>query len=629
MAPSADHPRPLALNVVNPSLQQPRVASLAIGLSVSAWPLLRQLHQSGQAQRIGLTPSAAAAVIEPPDDLLIAPASELLAEQWRSGSCLVVIGALGAVVRLIASSLNHKQTDPAVVVMDAGGKQIVPLIGSHAAGAEQLARELAATLGGQIVLTGDAASQQRLALDAFGEDWGWRRGGKPQDWHDLMVCQANTSALHAVQEGGLNLWRKSAAGLALEIVDSVNQPPTLSIGPRISRARCRWHPATLWIGVGCERHTSHALLERAVHQVLEVAGLALEAVAGLSSIEAKGDEPALLRMQAQHNWPLRLQSAAALDDVQVPTPSTVVKTEMGTASVAEASALLAAGAGGQLLVTKRIIRAAQGEQGAVTVAIAEAVQASAPQRGELHLIGSGPGALQLLTGDARHALSRCIVWVGYGMYLDLLEPLRRCDQVRLDGQLTLERDRCRQALEMARQGIRVALVSSGDSGIYGMAGLALELWMELPELDRPQFEVHPGISAVQVAAARAGAPIMHDFCTISLSDRLTPWEVIERRIRAAAAGDFVVALYNPRSKGRDWQLQKAKEILLDARPLTTPVVMARQLGRGEERVSLHELATLQPEQVDMLTVLIIGNSSSRLLDGRMVTPRGYPGAALS
>ena len=122
---------------------------------------------------------------------------------------------------------------------------------------------------------------------------------------------------------------------------------------------------------------------------------------------------------------------------------------------------------------------------------------------------------------------------------------------------------------------------------------------------------------------------MHDFCTISLSDRLTPWEVIERRIRAAAAGDFVVALYNPRSKGRDWQLQKAKEILLEARPLTTPVVMARQLGRGEERVSLHELATLQPEQVDMLTVLIIGNSSSRLLDGRMVTPRGYPGAALS
>ena len=121
---------------------------------------------------------------------------------------------------------------------------------------------------------------------------------------------------------------------------------------------------------------------------------------------------------------------------------------------------------------------------------------------------------------------------------------------------------------------------------------------------------------------------MHDFCTVSLSDRLTPWEVIERRLNAAAAGDFVVALYNPRSKGRDWQLQRSIEILLTGRPGTTPVVMARQLGRKEETVSLLKLASLKPEEVDMLTVLVIGNSSSRVMGGRMVTPRGYPGAAL-
>ena len=193
---------------------------------------------------------------------------------------------------------------------------------------------------------------------------------------------------------------------------------------------------------------------------------------------------------------------------------------------------------------KRIFHAEGGEQGAVTVAIAEAVHPLAPKKGELHLIGSGPGSLQLLTADAREALSRCILWVGYGLYLDLLEPLRRCDQVRLDGQLTRERDRCWQALDLARQGARVALISSGDSGIYGMAGLALELWMDLPETERPRFQVHPGLSALQLAAARAGAPLMHDFCTISLSDRLTPWRVIERRIEAAACGDFVVAIYN-------------------------------------------------------------------------------------
>ena len=197
----------------------------------------------------------------------------------------------------------------------------------------------------------------------------------------------------------------------------------------------------------------------------------------------------------------------------------------------------------------------------------------------------------------------------------------------LDGPLDLAR--CAEALDLASQGLRVALVSSGDSGIYGMAGLALEQWLSRPPLDRPSFQVHPGISALQLAAARAGAPLMHDFCTISLSDRLTPWEVIERRLRAAAAGDFVVALYNPRSQGRDWQLGKARQLLLEGRPATTPVALARQLGRSGETLQLVTLANLPVEQVDMLTLVLIGNSSSRIEAGRMVTPRGYPGSSLA
>jgi cobalt-precorrin 5A hydrolase/precorrin-3B C17-methyltransferase len=244
-------------------------------------------------------------------------------------------------------------------------------------------------------------------------------------------------------------------------------------------------------------------------------------------------------------------------------------------------------------------------------------------------VGSGPGQLDLLSGDARRALANASVWVGYGLYLDLLEPLRRPDQLRREGRLTEERARCAEALNLASQGLNVALISSGDSGIYGMAGLALELWLQRPEAERPAFAVHPGISALQLAAARAGAPLMHDFCTISLSDRLTPWEVIERRLRAAAAGDFVVALYNPRSRDRDWQLGRARELLLEGRPATTPVAIARQLGRSGEAVSLHQLGELPLEQVDMLTLVLVGNSSSRIQDGRMVTPRGYPGAELA
>jgi len=244
-------------------------------------------------------------------------------------------------------------------------------------------------------------------------------------------------------------------------------------------------------------------------------------------------------------------------------------------------------------------------------------------------VGSGPGRLDLLSGDARQALALASVWVGYGPYLDLLEPLRRPDQLRRDGRLTEERARCAEALDLATQGLRVALVSSGDSGIYGMAGLALEQWLARDPIDRPGFQVHPGISALQLAAARAGAPLMHDFCTISLSDRLTPWEVIERRLRAAAAGDFVVALYNPRSLGRDWQLERARTLLLEGRPARTPVALARQLGRHGETVELHTLSTLPVDRVDMLTLVLIGNSTSRVQDGRMVTPRGYPGASLA
>jgi cobalt-precorrin 5A hydrolase/precorrin-3B C17-methyltransferase len=224
-------------------------------------------------------------------------------------------------------------------------------------------------------------------------------------------------------------------------------------------------------------------------------------------------------------------------------------------------------------------------------------------------------------------LAQCGVWVGYAPYLDLLEPLRRPDQLRVDGRLTEELGRCVEALALAREGLSVALISSGDSGIYGMAGLALELWWALPELDRPPFEVHPGVSALQMAAARVGAPLMHDFCTISLSDRLTPWPLIERRLQAAAEGDFVVALYNPRSHDRSWQLERARELLLAHRPPTTPVLLARQLSRSGESCVIHTLATFPCEEVDMVTLVLVGNSQTRQFDGRMLTPRGYlPGA---
>tara|TARA_Y100001968_G_C19328974_1_gene703286 strand:- start:685 stop:1239 length:555 start_codon:yes stop_codon:yes gene_type:complete len=180
-----------------------------------------------------------------------------------------------------------------------------------------------------------------------------------------------------------------------------------------------------------------------------------------------------------------------------------------------------------------------------------------------------------------------------------------------------------QALELAKQGIKVAIVSSGESGIYGMAGLALELLLKQEKNDRPKFEVHPGISAFQMASAKLGAPLMNDFCAISLSDLLTPWEKIEERLNFAAAGDFVVAIYNPRSKERNWQLQRAIEIFLEKRLASTPIALARQLGRKDEHTEIFKLDSFPVQKVDMLSVLVIGNSKSLVKDGFFVTPRGY------
>ena len=553
---------------------------------------------------------------------------DCLLREWSSASAFVVVGACGLVTRLIAPLLSGKDRDPAVVVVDPEGRFAIPLLGGHAAGAEQLSQRVAASLGGQAVLTGATAAMGRLNLDSFGQAWGWRRG--QGDWSGLMQAAARDSAPLLVEaRHGSRRWLDLPAAAGLQTAPANATATPAMVVDIHSGDGCRWHPPSLWLGLGCERHTSLSLLERLVDQTLADLQLAPEAVAGLASIDRKADEPALLALAAQRHWPMRWFDAPRLAAVPVPNPSTAVAQEMGTASVAEAAALLAAGPEAQLLQTKRIERAGSGEQGAATLAIALAESQWAPQRGQLHLVGSGPGSLDLLTGDARRALAEATVWVGYGLYLDLLEPLRRPDQLRWDGQLTEERARCALALELASQGLNVALVSSGDSGIYAMAGLALELWLAQAADGRPSFVVHPGISALQLAAARAGAPLMHDFCTISLSDRLTPWAVIERRLQAAAAGDFVVALYNPRSQGRDWQLARAQELLLEGRPAGTPVAIARQLGRADEAVSLHTLGELPVEQVDMLTLVLVGNSTSYAQDGRMVTPRGYPGAELS
>ncbi|MHC1741617.1 MAG: precorrin-3B C(17)-methyltransferase [Syntrophobacteraceae bacterium] len=254
--------------------------------------------------------------------------------------------------------------------------------------------------------------------------------------------------------------------------------------------------------------------------------------------------------------------------------------------------------------------------------------------GHLSVVSLGPGGRDYLAPAALSALERAEVIVGYKTYLDLIRDLTRGKEVLSSG-MRKEIERCNAAIDRALEGKRVALVSSGDAGIYGMAGLALDLCRERglkawtgkggPPTGRDGLavEIIPGVPAFNAAASRVGAPLMHDFAAVSLSDHLTPWETIERRLVAVAEADFVVAIYNPRSKSRPDFLEQAQRILLRHRSPETPVAIVHAAMREDEWTRLVTLAAIPFEDVDMQSVLIVGNSCTYAWDGWMVTPRGY------
>jgi cobalt-precorrin 5A hydrolase/precorrin-3B C17-methyltransferase len=264
------------------------------------------------------------------------------------------------------------------------------------------------------------------------------------------------------------------------------------------------------------------------------------------------------------------------------------------------------------------------QKGAVTVAVAASEKEYIGRIGKLLLVGTGPGNLDQMTPAAQTAVASADAVIGYNLYIDLIAPILQKHQIVEALPITKERDRATRAIELATWGLNVAVISSGDSGIYGMAGLVMEdLQASGWDGKSPRVEVFPGVSAFQSAAARVGTPLMHDFCAVSLSDLLTPWEVIVKRLEAAAAADFVTALYNPKSKTRTQQLDVAREIFLKHRNPDTPVAVVRSVYRENEQITITTLDKLLDVPVDMLTTVLIGNQSTRSYGEWMITPRGY------
>ena len=243
--------------------------------------------------------------------------------------------------------------------------------------------------------------------------------------------------------------------------------------------------------------------------------------------------------------------------------------------------------------------------------------------GKIIVAGIGPGSESDITPAVLSAIRQSDVIVGYKYYFRFIEKIIRPEAICIDSGMKREKARAEEAYNYAAEGKVVTVISSGDAGIYGMAPLIYEMKRE--KGSNISIEVLPGISAFQKAASLLGAPVGHDFCVISLSDLMTPWELIEKRIKAAASADFITAIYNPKSEGRYWQFYRLIEIFLQERDPQTPVGFVRQAGREEQEVTITTLADFDPEQVDMFTVILIGNSQTYKLENKMITPRGYYG----
>ncbi|MDX2243190.1 MAG: precorrin-3B C(17)-methyltransferase [Leptolyngbyaceae cyanobacterium bins.302] len=574
-----------------------------------------------------------------------------VATLWQTQRSLVFCLAIGAVTRLIAPLLNSKATDPAVLVIDESGQFVIPLCGGHQAGADQLARIIAAQLGATPVLTGASHRAQLPGVDVMGLPFGWVKGAG--DWTAVSAAIAREESVQVIQTAGSTLWQTALpANHPLQFEAQAESAPaqlliTSALPSASSTPTVYWHPRVLWVGLGCERGTPQAVMEYALRQVFAEHQLSESAIAGIATIDLKADEAGMLELCQERDLPLRCFSTADLQTVPVPNPSPIVNAEVGTPSVAEAAALLAAsnpllslhppsplakrGAARphppspSLLIPKHIFRL-DNHPGAVTIAVAQAAQEHTGRSGHLWLIGTGPGCLDQITPAAKAAIVTADVVIGYSLYVDLIASLLRPGQIIETLPITQERQRAERAIDLANWGLSVAVVSSGDCGIYGMAGLVMEQ-LQVAGWDgkTPSVQVLPGITALQAAASRVGTPLMHDFCAISLSDLLTPWEVIEKRLTAVAQADFVVALYNPKSQTRTEQITIAQNIFLQHRDPHTPVAIVRAAYRADEQITVTTLAEFLTHPIDMLTTVLIGNQSTRTHADWMITPRGYLG----
>ncbi len=539
---------------------------------------------------------------------------ETLRELFATETPIIAICAAGIIIRTLAPLLSDKRAEPPVLAVAEDGSAVVPLLGGlH--GVNDLAREIAAALGVQPAITTTGDIRFRTALLS-----------PPQGYYlanpeDAKTFISNLLAGAKVRlEGAANWLSESnlplapAAQLTIRVTEKAIVPT----------ADCLlYHPQIAAFALTNLSDVEPETAISYVQQILENADLAAASVAGFFALKHEMGNPTLAAISQFFKVPVRFLNLPEL--VEFDTVKLIQYNSSFDVTAAQIG-LTAAGANSQVVSYDRT--------NAFNYAIALATAPIDPSaigvsRGKLAIVGTGPGGAAWMSPEVKEILRQATDWVGYKFYLDLAGTLRE-GQNRHDSDNREEIDRARFALDLAASGKSVAVVSSGDPGIFAMAAAVFEAidFDSKPEWQGIDIRVAPGISAMQAAAAAIGAPLGHDFCVISLSDILKPWEVIEQRISAAAKADFAIAFYNPISTQRKWQLKRAIEILLETRDANTPVVLGRNLGRSGQSVRVCTLGELQPEDADMRTLVIVGSSQTRIIprkfgDVWVYTPRRY------
>jgi cobalt-precorrin 5A hydrolase/precorrin-3B C17-methyltransferase len=535
-------------------------------------------------------------------------AAPALAKAFAECDAIVCFLAVGATVRLVAPLLRGKGQDPGVVCVDEALRFAVPVLGAHGTGhgggGNELATRIAQVLGAEPVITTASDAAGSVALDGFGADLGFRiePGSDLAAVGTAILSGARVTfsadaqwPLPALPPNVLPTGRPEPGVPAVVVTDR---------NIKMSERTVVFRPPSLIVGAGSSRGVPAAELGQLIDATLADLDVSPESVRYVATAEVKADEHGLQAAAAQRGWRVVTFPAERLAVVPVPHPSEVVRRAVGTPSVAEAAALIHPGA--TLLAAKRASAHA-------TVAVARC----AP-RGRLTVIGIGPGARDLMTPRAVAELRRAAVVAGLDSYLEQITDLLRPGTTVLASGLGAEQERAAVAVAQARAGRAVALIGSGDAGVYAMGSPALEL-----AGDDIDVSVVPGVTAALAVSAVLGAPLGHDHVMISLSDLHTAWPVIERRITAAAEGDLVTCFYNPASAKRSWQLRRAVELLAARRPPSTPVGWVRDATRPGQVASVATLAEFDPGLVDMHTLVVVGSSRTRMVGGRMVTPRDY------